>query len=92
MPPLRLYIFISLIFFLAPSSGIHEPISEQPSALFTRKVQGTAIAEKDAAATSVGNQTFHLKLNTNTRWDRIIRKKLKRLDLIQDHSFIICPR
>jgi hypothetical protein len=92
MPPLRLYIFISLIFFLAPSSGIHEPISEQPSALSTRKGQGTAIAEKDAAAPSVGNQTFHLKFNTNTRWDRIIREKLKRLDLIQDHFFHYLPK
>jgi hypothetical protein len=92
VPPLRLYIFISLIFFLAPGAGIPEPIAEQPSALSPRRGPGTTRAEPDATATSVGNQTFHLNFHTNTRWNRIIREKLRRPDLIQDHFFHYLPK
>jgi hypothetical protein len=92
MPPLRLYIFISLIFFLAPSSGIHQPMAEQPSALSTKEGPGAAMAEKNATTISAGNQDFQLTFNKNTSWDRILREKLKHLDLIQDHFFQYLPR
>ncbi len=92
MPPLRLYIFISLVFFLAPSDSTRPPISgtikaDSPAQESAEKVtprktqQGTAI-------------TWGPNVDQSTRdnWEPFIREKLSHRDLIKDHFFGYLPK
>lgn len=91
MPPLRLYIFISLIFFLAPSSNDHTLTQTTSSPQTTSQASGAGSSSDKGITTTMGDETFHLNLDTHT-WDPILREKFKRMDLIRDHFFDYLPK
>ena len=93
MPPLRLYIFISLIFFLAPDVG------PQGSDINVNTSKGAATAlsspssqEHQPRAQAPNARKTEIIFETGSRWDSVLQEKLQHLDVIQDHFLAYLPK